>query len=238
MKPTGGGPTVTPIAPPAPLFPGITGAFSGTGGTGLGTTGVATLQNIMNGQNLSSLFKSIQDANQNQVNIDTANLKESFGSSGMGMSTDMMSAITNYQTQNQKQLTAQFGQLGLENESMQLGGLNTLMQLATAFAPTQVVGQAPSGQSIFSQVSSAGESAMMLYLLSGAMAACWIAESFYGKSWKTWFLRVWLHKLSPKWFRKFYLRYGQRIAVSPVRWLFRPVFEFVLWRHLWLNTVE
>lgn len=58
---------------------------------------------------------------------------------------------------------------------------------------------------------------------------CWIAASIYGwNSLKTWVLRFWLNTEAPTWFRKFYLSYGERIAQTPLRWAFFPVFELVL----------
>jgi hypothetical protein len=167
MKPSGGGTTVTPIAPPAPLFPGITSGFRGAPGRELGKAGAQSLKDIISGADLKGIFSAIQDANQRQVKEDTASIKESFGASGLRYSSDLMKNLTDYQLQNQKQMTSQFAQLGLQNEQMQLGGLSLLENLATSFAPTQVVSQNPAGASPFSQLASAGEAAMMLFLMAG-----------------------------------------------------------------------
>src|SRR5262245_41862660 len=136
MKPTGGGTTVTPIAPPAPLFPGITGGFRGDAGTQLGKSGASALNDIISGTDMSKLFKQVTDANQYQMKTDEASLKEAFGQSGLRYSSSMMKSLTDYQLQNQKQQTSLFGQLGLQGQQMQLGGLSLLNQLATSFAPT------------------------------------------------------------------------------------------------------
>jgi hypothetical protein len=162
MKPSGGGTSVTPIAPPAPLFPGITNAFKNN--TSLGTAGAKSLNDIVSGADLSKLFKQISDANQYQMKTDEASLKEAFGQSGLRYSSSMMKSMTDYHLQNQKQQTSLFGQLGLQNEQMQLGGLEILNQLATSFAPTQVVSQNPAGASPFSQITSAASAAAMMML--------------------------------------------------------------------------
>src|SRR5271166_4456319 len=161
MKPTGGQPQVTPIAPPASLFPGITGGVNAQGSQ-LGGTLANTLQNITSGTDMNQLFAAITKSSQQSTLQGTAALKESFAASGMGSSTDMMQAITNYRQQVGYQLQSQLLQAGVQQEELQLGGAQLLENLATSFAPTQVVTQSPSGPSPFSQVASAGESAMML----------------------------------------------------------------------------
>ena len=66
---------------------------------------------------------------------------------------------------------------------------------------------------------------------AGQAKGCWIAASFYGwNSAETDLLRRWLHTKAPKWFRRLYLAHGERIARTPIRWLFRPIFEAVLMR--------
>lgn len=227
MKPTGGGTKVTPVPPPISLFPGITGGLNDKGSK-LGGTLASTLNDITSGTDMNQLFAKITAAQNQQTVQGTAALKESFAAGGMGGSTDMMRAITNYRQQVGAQLTSQLGQLGLEGEKLRLGGAEILSQLATSFAPSAVVTQGASGSSIFSQASSAGEAAMMLYLVA---AACWIAESIYGKNDpRTFILRYWVNLEAPIWFRWFYLRYGERIAKTPLRWFVWPIFEFVLWR--------
>ena len=117
---------------------------------------------------MNALFSAITNAQAQQTTQGTAALKESFAASGMGGSTDMMQAITNFRQQQSTQLTAELGKLGLQGESLQLGGAEMLMNLATSFAPSAVVTQGAAGPSPFSQLSSAGEAAMMLFLMAGA----------------------------------------------------------------------
>jgi hypothetical protein len=85
----------------------------------------------------------------------------------------------------------------------------------------------PTAGQLLAGVAGAGLGAVGSYF--GAQKGCWIAASFFGwDSPKTIYLREWLNTLSPSWFRKFYLKYGERIAVTPARWLFRPIFAVVL----------
>jgi len=59
---------------------------------------------------------------------------------------------------------------------------------------------------------------------------CWVAASFYGwNSPKTHIIRQWIMNESPVWFMEFYIKRGEQIAKTAWRWLFRPVFEVVLW---------
>lgn len=166
MKPTGGGAQVTPVPPPASLFPGLTGGINNA--PGLGNTLATTLQNITSGTDMNKLFSQITQSQQQSVTQGTAALKESFAASGLGGSTDMAQAITGYRQQAGAQLQSQLGQLGMQEQEIQLGGAQMLTSLASSFAPTSVVTQAPSGPSIFSQTASAGESAMMLFLMAAA----------------------------------------------------------------------
>jgi hypothetical protein len=149
------------------MFPGVSGGINNAG-PALGNTFAGSLSSITSGTNLQQLFSLINQSNQQQTAQGTAALKESFAASGMGGSTNMMQSITNYRQQVQSSQAAQFAQLGLQNEELELGGDQILGNLATSFAPTSVVTQSPSGSSPFSQVASAGEAAMMLYLLAAA----------------------------------------------------------------------
>jgi len=64
----------------------------------------------------------------------------------------------------------------------------------------------------------------------GANAPCWVAASFWGwESPKTHIVREWVLNQSPIWFMEFYIKQGERIARTALRWLFRPLFEIVLW---------
>jgi len=60
---------------------------------------------------------------------------------------------------------------------------------------------------------------------------CFVAASFFGwNSPKTDKVRWWIISEAPLWFRKFYVRHGEWISRTPLRWVFRPLFEYVL-RH-------
>lgn len=59
---------------------------------------------------------------------------------------------------------------------------------------------------------------------------CWVAASFWGwNDFRTSIVRRWVISKAPSWFRKFYMKYGERISKTPVRWLFRIPFEMI-WR--------
>lgn len=67
----------------------------------------------------------------------------------------------------------------------------------------------------------------------GALFGCWIAASFYGWSnVRTHILRHWLRTTAPSWFRNLYYSYGEKIAATPLRWAFRPIFEYVLFTEM------
>lgn len=171
MKPSGGGPQVTPIPPPAPLFPGVgPGSKAITNVEGAGTAGINALTSIAKGGNFQKLVDSIVNANQYYLNEGQASIKEAAGGSGMAFSSDLLRNIGDFRLQSQKDLTAQLGSLALQEQGQQMGAAGVLsgnlMQLATSFAPRAVVTQSPAGASPFSQLASAGEAAMSLFLMA------------------------------------------------------------------------
>jgi hypothetical protein len=59
---------------------------------------------------------------------------------------------------------------------------------------------------------------------------CHIAAALFN-GWntsKTAFIRLWLFAKAPRWFSKFYGKYAERIAPTPLRYAFLPVFEAVI----------
>lgn len=60
--------------------------------------------------------------------------------------------------------------------------------------------------------------------------ACWVAASLFGgwNSYKTRLCRFWLKNIAPAWLRNFYIRFGERISKTPLRWGFYPVFQYAL----------
>ena len=56
--------------------------------------------------------------------------------------------------------------------------------------------------------------------IGGKLAGCWIAAALYDgwDSAKTWAIRLWMATSAPKWFSRFYYRYGERISRTPARW--------------------
>lgn len=59
---------------------------------------------------------------------------------------------------------------------------------------------------------------------------CWVAASFWGwNDFRTCTVRGWIGASAPAWFRNFYIKYGERIAATPLRWLLRPLFEIILY---------
>jgi hypothetical protein len=66
--------------------------------------------------------------------------------------------------------------------------------------------------------------------IGGKLAAgCWIASSFFGWSdVRTHIVRHWLRTKAPRWFRTLYYTHGENIAATPLRWAFRPIFEYVV----------
>ena len=163
MKPTGGGPQITPVPPPNSLFPGITNALSNN--PLLGKDLFTNLHDITSGLDVNKIFQSITDANQRMQSEGMGQIQESMGAMGLRGGSDVMRAMVDYKLQATKDLSAQLGSLSFDAESLKLGGAQMLMQLATSFAPSVVVGQAPAGPSGLSQITSAGEATAMIFLL-------------------------------------------------------------------------
>jgi hypothetical protein len=62
---------------------------------------------------------------------------------------------------------------------------------------------------------------------------CVCAASFYG--WddiRTHYIRLWMYTKAPKWFFEFYKKNGPAISQTPLRWLFRPLFETIMYLEL------
>jgi hypothetical protein len=224
MTPKGGDPKVVPIPPPTSLFPGVTGGATGGKGQILGNDLFNTLHGIASGLDVDKIFGSIVDANKRFTQEGEASIKESFGATGLAGSSSLMQGLTDYRLQSQKDLQAQLGQMSFQAEGLKMGGAEMLMNLATSFAPSAVVSQSASGPSAFSQGTSAATAVMMAMLMM-----CYVAASFWGWSDpRTNKVRYWINFIGPKWFRDFYVKNGPWIAKTPLRWLFLPLFWYIL----------
>lgn len=63
----------------------------------------------------------------------------------------------------------------------------------------------------------------------GIFNGCWVAASFWGwNGLKTYIVRLWMTRRAPAWFRNFYMKHGEWISSTPLRWAYRPIFEVVL----------
>jgi hypothetical protein len=116
-----------------------------------------------------------------------------------------------------------------------LGQGSTLTQLSGQPGPAQMIGQGL-GQ-LGGQL---GAAALMpttaVPMAAGAAAGCWVAMAIFGEhSLYTHLARHWVNNVAPKWFKRLYLRYGERFAKRVeksdlLKRLLRPLFlSFARW---------
>ena len=145
----------------------------------------------------------------------------------------------------QNQITMQNEQLKLQNYWKGIGALsgqaeleapvsyanaavgagNSVANLSQAVLASQQAGW----QDVGGIMSGIGGLATGIGGIGTGFGLCWVAASFWGwESEKTKKVRWWILSESPLWFRRFYIRHGKWISGTPIRWLFRPIFEHVL----------
>lgn len=98
---------------------------------------------------------------------------------------------------------------------------------------SNVPGYLAGGGAVLSGLGSWGGQAGMMAALGG----CWVASEVFG-GWyrpKTVSARAYINNDAPKWFKKFYLKYGERIAKfisdKPIfKAVLRPLFELFAWK--------
>jgi len=165
-----GGPKVTKIPAPAPLFPGTQESYV----KALTEAGVApsSFQTIAEGAktgmptDVGPAFEAMKAASQRGIAEGRANLIEQFGVGGLRYGSDILKAGVDFEAQTQKDFASilagytQQAQEAAANRRLQSAALGqgAVGELATAFRPTAVVG----GQSGLSQGLQAGGQSLML----------------------------------------------------------------------------
>src|SRR5262252_2225414 len=146
-----GGPKVTKIPAPAPLFPGTQESYV----KALTDAGVApaAFQTIAEGAktgmptDVGPAFEAMKSASQRGISEGRTNLIEQFGVGGLRYGSDVMKAGVDYEAQTQKDFASilagytQQAQEAAAGRRMQAAamGQGAVGELATAFRPTQEV---------------------------------------------------------------------------------------------------
>jgi hypothetical protein len=121
-------------------------------------------------------------------------------------------------------VAAQENPLGYAGAANQGGDVvANLSQAVTAFNQSQLLG------ALGGVVGGIGAGVSGGFAKGGAFAGCFVAASFWGwNDIRTWMVRLWMQTQAPTWFKNFYLKHGEAISQTPMRWMYRPVFEGVL----------
>lgn len=104
------------------------------GQQGAGATGTGALMNIAKGTNITDLNKALTTNWQQTSNAGAANIKEAFGSSGMGHSSSMLKGLSQYWTQQQGQLTSQIASADQTAQGQTLQAASYLSQMFSGAA--------------------------------------------------------------------------------------------------------
>lgn len=194
----------------------------------------------------SQQFQNAEAALNNKISAASGGSKLT-GVSGAALESQagLLSAEAQTEAGSQNEITQSNANLQQQNY---WAAINALNGVTAQVNPLGYAGSATQGSGavagLSNAVTNANQSQLMGALggiaggaLSGAGQAggfsklfgCWVAASFYG--WhdiRTWVVRSWMQSSAPAWFRAFYYRHGSRIANTPFRWAYRPVFEMVL----------
>jgi hypothetical protein len=189
---------------------------------------------------VNKIYASVTEASKRQEAEGRANIMSSMGSSGMAASSDAMRSTADFENQFQANLLQQLQTMQFQAEGLKLGGseqlMNTYANAGMAFAPTQEVMGTQAGASIFSQAASATTGGAMAAAMLIA-ALCWVAASFYGwDDHRTDVIRAWTAIESPEWYYNLYSEHGEWISKTPLRWLFRPLFWWILRRKVYASA--
>ena len=215
------------------------------GGTGYSDAELASMRTAATDTNAQQ-YQSAQDALNNQITQQSGGSKLA-GVAGSTVEADaaLLNSEAQAQASAQETITSQNAQLKQQNY---WNAINALNGVAAQENPLGYAGAATSGANAVSGLSQAVTQANQSQLLGalggiaggvgsalgggfskGGLFGCWIFASFFGwNSIKTHVMRLWLHTAAPKWFRRFYMRFGKHIAKTPARWAFRPIATYVL----------
>lgn len=150
-----GGPTTTRVPAPNPLFPGMQNSYisqlQSSGVTGSAFNTLNSMAQTGNPTDIGPAFQALKASMAQQQGEGAANLKEQFGSLGLGSGNNLAQAASDYEANSTAQLNNTLAQYQLQaSESAanrQLAASTTGAQLASepalAFTPSAVVSQQP-----------------------------------------------------------------------------------------------
>lgn len=211
----------------------ITNNASALGTTGSGATGAALNNYAQNSaqQDYSNVYNQALGQYQQNYNIFNQNQANQFNrlASVAGLGQTAAGGLNS----SSGQIAGNVGS-ALTNTGY---GIGQQLNNAAAAQASGYVGQANAYSGALSSVGNAASLPLYLQLLQSQGAStstpscCWVATSFYGvESPQVKVIRHWLHTEAPAWFRTMYIKHGPWIAKTPLRWLFKPLFESVLKR--------
>lgn len=116
--------------------PALTGMFTSLfgGSNGAGATGVNSLSSIASGQNITQLNQALTASNKSTFTGSVNQIKEAFGSSGMGGSSSMGKVLGQAAAQNSQGLTSTIAQSDLQAQGQTLSAANYLSQIFSSSA--------------------------------------------------------------------------------------------------------
>ena len=216
-----------------------------SGGAGFSDPELASMRTAASDTNARQ-YQNAQDALNNQITQSSGGSKlAGVAGSTIEAKAALLNAEAQTEAASQETITSQNAQLKQQNYWNAINALNGVAAqenpLGYASAATnsansvtglsQAVTQANQSQLLgaLGGIASGVGSALGGGFSKGGLFGCWVAASFWGwDNIKTWVVRLWVQTKAPKWFKNFYMAHGEQIAATPLRWAYRPVFEFVL----------
>lgn len=229
------------------------------GGTGYTSEQLASMRTQATDTN-SAQFQASQQALNNYITQQSGGSKLSgVAGSTIQANAELMAAEAQTQAGSQENITAQNAQLQQQNYWNAINALNgvaaqenplgyasasnqagsTVAGLVDANANYMKASQSPLMGALGGMIGGAAGGLFQGAGAAGGFGAlfCWVAASFWGwDDTRTWIVRLWMKHQAPRWFRDFYMLHGEFIASTPLRWLYRPIFEYVLSSHAALRT--
>lgn len=117
------------------------------GANGAGATGVGSLSSIASGGNITSLNQALTANNATAFAGNVGQIKEAFGSSGMGSSSSMGKVLAQAAVQNTNQLTQNIASSDLTAQGQQLSAASYLSQIFSGAANQYFTNQSTSSKS-------------------------------------------------------------------------------------------
>ena len=189
----------------------------------------------------SQQFQNAQQALQNRISAGSGGSKL-VGVSGAATQdiSQLMAAGAETEAGSQNQITTNNANLKQQNYWNAINVLNGNAAQNNPLGYASSANQGGDAAANLSQANTASQQSGLLGALGGIVGglggaaigkipSCWVAASFYGwHDLRTFVIRIWMLHSAPAWFRSIYLKHGEWIASTPLRWAFLPIFEAVL----------